>query len=297
MQMRVSVVERDGEFHAYVSDRLLASSKNRMYVMQKAKKILGQSEELPPVRVKDDTPINTKFDHLTDLVKMVATKETASCVVVGEGGLGKTYTVLKALEAAGLRDVSECDVDTVVDGRKCFRVVKGFSTAKGLFRILHENKDSILVFDDCDSVLKDPDSLNLLKGALDSYDKRLITWNTSIDNDGLPRMFQFKGGVIFISNMPMEKISQAIRSRSLVVDLTMSKDQKIERMRVIAESDQFLPDIDRSAKVDALNLIDEMKDNAREISLRTLISVTKIRSSSVAKDWKALAKYVLLQAG
>jgi hypothetical protein len=294
--MKISVIERDGEFHAYCGDRLLASSKNRTYVMQKAKRVIDTVVSLPKAKV-DDTPINTRFDHLTDLVKMVAQKETASCVVVGEGGLGKTHTVLKALEAAGLRDISELEVDQVADGRKSFRVVKGFSTAKGLFRILHENKDSILVFDDCDSVLKDPDSLNLLKGALDSYDKRLITWNTSLENDGLPRMFQFKGGVVFISNMPLEKISQAIRSRSLVVDLSMSKEQKIERMRVIAASDEFLPDISTQAKADALALIDEMKDEAGEISLRTLISVSKIRNSSVSKDWKSLAKYVLVQAG
>lgn len=294
--MKVSVVERDGEFHAYCGDRFLASSKNRTYVMQKAKRVIDEKITLPVAKV-DTTPINTRFNHLTDLVKMVGEKETASCVVVGEGGLGKTYTVLKALQAAGLRDVSELEVDQVADGRKCFRVVKGFSTAKGLFRILHENKDSILVFDDCDSVLKDPDSLNLLKGALDSYDKRLITWNTSLENDGLPRMFQFKGGVIFISNMPLEKISQAIRSRSLVVDLSMTKEQKIERMRVIAESDEFLPDVALQAKVDALDLIEECKEEAGEISLRTLISVTKIRNSKVSADWKSLAKYVLQQAG
>jgi len=44
-------------------------------------------------------------------------------------------------------------------------------------------------------------------------------------------------------------------------------------------------------KQDALALIREIKDEVTEISLRTLISVTKIRASN--DDWKDLATYML----
>ena len=226
---------------------------------------------------------------------MLFRSQTASCVITGEGGLGKTYSVLKALKASGLRDVSELPIGTTLNGinPQYFRVVKGFSTAKGLYRILFENQSGVVVFDDCDSVLKDPDATNLLKGALDSYDKRWITWNTSINDDGLPRSFEFKGGVIFISNMPAEKISQAIRSRAMNVDLSMTVDQKIERMETIMKSDEFLPSISMSYKEDALSIIRENKSIASEVSLRTLINVTKIRNSG-NDNWKMLAKYMLV---
>jgi hypothetical protein len=62
-------------------------------------------------------------------------------------------------------------------------------------------------------------------------------------------------------------------------------------MEYIAKSEEFLPEYDATAKTDALALIREIKDEVKEISLRTLISVTKIRASN--DDWKDLATYML----
>ncbi|NDB94466.1 MAG: hypothetical protein EB165_07505 [Euryarchaeota archaeon] len=176
-----------------------------------------------------------------------------------------------------------------------FTSVKGYSTPKGLYRTLYENKDSVVVFDDCDSILKDPVALNLLKSALDSYGKRIISWNAETGfgkEDDLPRSFEFKGRVVFISNLSQDKIDQAIRSRSMMVDLSMTEDQKIERMEVISASDEFLPEFSAEYKKDALDLIRSLKNDAKEISLRTLISVTKIRASG-NKNWKGMATYIL----
>jgi hypothetical protein len=160
-----------------------------------------------------------------------------------------------------------------------------------LYRTLFENNKSIVVFDDCDAVLKDPVALNLLKSALDSYGKRIISWNADMRDDDLPRSFNFEGRVIFISNMTQDKIDQAIRSRSMMIDLSMTTDQKIDRMEYIAKSDSFLPEYDASVKADALALIRELKDECKEISLRTLIAVSKIRAAN--KDYKDLATYML----
>jgi hypothetical protein len=171
--------------------------------------------------------------------------------------------------------------------------IKGYSTAKGLYRTLFENNGATVVFDDCDSILKDPAALNLLKGALDSYGKRVISWNAESfgKDDDLPRSFEFTGRVIFISNMDQQNIDQAIRSRSMMIDLSMTDDQKIDRMEYIASSEEFMPEYSMEVKKDALELIRSMKEDAKEISLRTLISVSKIRASN--KDWKDLAAYVL----
>ena len=84
---------------------------------------------------------------------------------------------------------------------------------------------------------------------------------------------------------------QAIRSRSMMIDLSMSAEQKIDRMEYIANSDEFMPEFDAKHKQDALALIRELANEAKEISLRTLISVTKIRSAN--KDWKEMATYLL----
>jgi hypothetical protein len=243
--------------------------------------------------------INDRFNFVSDLVSMVAQKTAPSAIITGEGGLGKTFTVIKTLEANGLKNTSslleledESD-EPILRDESMFTVVKGFSTAKGLYRILYEHQNSTLVFDDCDSVMKDPVALNLLKGALDSYDERIISWNAEMsDKEDLPKSFRFEGQVIFISNLAMNTLSQALRSRSFCVDLSMTMSQKIERMDTLVTSGEFMPEVALSAKKDALALINKFKDNASEVSLRTLIKVVKIRVGG-AKNWEKLAQYVL----
>ena len=282
----------------YINDEFVAevngvtiSSKNKDYLKRK----IAAAQERAPAAIKavEQFAINDRFTFTEQLVGMVATGQTASAIITGEGGLGKTYTVIKALKAAGMRDITELDVGDIVPDRSSYRIVKGFSTAKGLFKILYENRNSILVFDDCDSILRDPDALNILKGALDSYDKRIVTWNTSFNDDGLPRMFEFKGGIVFVSNRDPSKIDQAVRSRSMNVDLAMTTDQKLERMEHIMTLPEFLPNVPVSFKTDALNVIKENKNIASEISLRTLINVAKIRTTG-SKNWAQLAKYMLV---
>lgn len=260
---------------------------------KKYEEIVGAALPLMEKKV-EKYGINARFGFVEKLVSMVATGVQPSAVITGEGGLGKTYTVVKTLTDAGFTDMSDLagfQVGAVINTRKAFTTVKGYSTAKGLYRTLFENNKSVIVFDDCDAVLKDPVALNLLKGALDSFGKRVISWNADMKDDDLPRSFDFTGRVIFISNMNQNKIDQAIRSRSMMIDLTMTLDQKIERMETIAQSEEFLPEYDKSIITDALNLIRDIKDDCREISLRTLIAVSKIRASN--KDWKDLASYML----
>jgi hypothetical protein len=294
----VTAVEFDaksGNYFAKVGSKTIKSY-SKAYVERKLKAMVGDISVAVAAAVEKSNKydINTRFGFVEKLVNMVATGVQPSAVITGEGGLGKTYTVTKTLEANGFKDISDLadfQVGSIVNTRKCFTMVKGYSTAKGLYRTLFENNKSIVVFDDCDAVLKDPIALNLLKGALDSYGKRIISWNADMKDDDLPRSFEFTGRVIFISNMDQDRIDQAIRSRSMMIDLSMTLDQKIDRMEFIAKSDEFLPEYDATVKSDALKLIRSIKNECKEISLRTLIAVSKIRASN--KDWKDLASYML----
>lgn len=295
---QVTAIEFDaktGNYFAKVGSKTIKSY-SRAYVEKRVKSMVGDIASAIQVATEKQNKydINTRFGFVEKLVNMVATGVQPSAVITGEGGLGKTFTVTKTLEANGYTDISnlaEFQAGTILNSRKCFTTVKGFSTAKGLYRTLFENNKSVIVFDDCDAVLKDPVALNLLKGALDSYGKRIISWNADMRDDDLPRSFNFEGRVIFISNMDQDRIDQAIRSRSMMIDLSMTSDQKIDRMEYIAKSPEFMEDYSTSEKMDALNLIRELKDEAKEISLRTLISVTKIRASN--HDWKDMATYLL----
>jgi hypothetical protein len=240
--------------------------------------------------------INERFGFVSDMVTMLSNGHQASVIVSGPGGLGKSFTVMDALRKSGLQDVTlldEADVGSSINTAKTFRVIKGYSTPKGLYRILYENRNSVIVFDDCDSVLKDPVSLNLLKGALDSYSKRVISWRADIKDEDLPTSFEFKGRVVFISNMSSSSLDQAIITRSLAVDLSMTAEQKIERMSFLLSEGSFMPEYDMQHKRDALDLISELKDDVKELSLRTLIQVTKIRKSNPNGAWKNLAEYAI----
>jgi len=292
----VTAITFDGSNYVAKVGTKTIKSYSKKYVERKVAAMVGDIEvAIAATEAKQNRyDINTRFGFVEKLVNMVAGGVQPSAVITGEGGLGKTYTVTKTLEANGFKDISdlaEFEVGSVINTRKCFTMVKGYSTAKGLYRTLFENQKSIIVFDDCDAVLKDPVALNLLKGALDSYGKRIISWNADMRDDDLPRSFEFTGRVIFISNMEQDKIDQAIRSRSMMIDLSMTMDQKIDRMEFIADSAEFLPEYDKTVKADALALIREIKDDVKEISLRTLIAVSKVRASN--KDWKDLATYML----
>ena len=236
-----------------------------------------------------------RFEFVSDMVRMLAQGIQASVIVTGPGGLGKSFTVMEALNTAGLMDITLVDdlpIGFSLNGGKTFRVIKGYSTAKGLYRTLYENREGVVVFDDCDSVLRDPVSLNLLKAALDSYDKRVISWRADIRDEDLPTSFLFNGRVVFISNQSSNSIDQAIITRSMAVDLSMTTAQKIERMRWLISKDDFMPEYEIDYKTDAIELIASIMNSVKELSLRTLIQVTKIRKAGGPR-WRDLAEYTI----
>ncbi|MCK9369263.1 AAA family ATPase [Candidatus Dojkabacteria bacterium] len=241
--------------------------------------------------------INERFGFLEKAVTMVADGVQPSVVISGAGGLGKTYTVRKALEKSGLEDFTmNTQEEDDIDRRDTFIFIKGFSTPKALYRSLWANNDSVIVFDDCDSVLENGTALNILKAALDSYDKRIISWGAELrtkGEDDLPQRFEFTGQIIFITNHDADEIDQAIRSRSLMIDVSMTLEETVERMSEIIKSRAFLPEYSKQVKEDAIAFIDLFKDKAKELSLRSLITVCKMRSEFEDQDWERMSEYVL----
>ncbi len=221
--------------------------------------------------------INQRFNFLQDLTSMVVTGTTPSLIVTGEGGLGKTHTVTETIKELNLDDND-------------WVTFKGYSTARGLYNTLFDHNGKLIVFDDCDSILEDKVALNILKSALDSYETRQITWMAKMTkSDEYPNQFNFTGRIIFISNKDRSKIDGAILSRSLTVDLSMTPQEKIERMSFILT--RILPQFPIDVKADALNFLDQNKDSA-QLNLRTLIMVSKIRRQ-FPDTWQDLATYMI----
>ena len=237
-----------------------------------------------PSPLQSEFDINQRFGFLEKFTNMTLSNITSSLLICGQSGLGKSHTVLEILEKNNLVE----DEDYII--------IKGYATPKALYATLYENKDKVVIFDDCDSVLKDPTSLNILKGALDSYAVRKISWlSKGFIDDGLPSSFNFEGQVIFISNISLDRIDGAVKGRTLSVDVTMSVQDRIDRMTAIA--DKILPEFSMDIKLDVLEFIDENKYEATELNMRTFEQIIKIASAyNGSSEWRDANKYVLTNA-
>jgi len=209
------------------------------------------------------------FKNLERLTKMVGRGIQPSLVITGGAGLGKTYLVKKTLADMGLEEAKQ------------FVHFKGRATAAGLFVTIYENCDKIIVLDDCDSVFKDDDAVNILKAALDSYDTRKLSYLSTKPlkdtyGDPVPRHFEFTGKVIFISNISQSKLDSAIKSRSFVADISMNTKQMFQRI------DELKDDIETKIPVEikdkALRIMKELekKYDGVEINLRSFIKACRI---------------------
>ena len=209
------------------------------------------------------------FNNLKNLTRMVGKGLQPSLVITGMAGMGKTHIVKETLAEMGLKESFE------------FVHFKGRATAAGLYITLYENSDKIIILDDCDSVFKDDDAVNILKGALDSYDTRRISYITSRElkdtyQNPVPRQFDFTGKVIFISNFEQSKIDEAIKSRSFVQDISMTTEQVFTRMEQLIN--KIEPRIKKEDKVLALSIMKELNETYQNVSvnLRSFIKASRI---------------------
>jgi hypothetical protein len=190
-------------------------------------------------------------------------------------------------------------------------MIKGTASALGMYKALYKYSDdnSVIVFDDCDSILLDDVCLNLLKGALDSGKKRRISWladSHSLRNEGIPDQFDFKGGVIFITNLKFDQMKSqktrdhldAIQSRCHYLDLTLdTMRDKILRIKQIARTGVLFEDydFDQIQQDEIIDFMTENQNKLREVSLRMAIKIAQLRKSFPLK-WSALASTTCMKS-
>ncbi len=244
--------------------------------------------------------IAERFSILDEMTEATIDGVVRGMVVSGPPGVGKTFGVEQVLEKDSIFDM-------MADKPLRHTFVKGTMSAIGLYSTLYKYSDpkSIVVLDDCDSILFNEDALNILKAALDSGKKRKISWNSDshfLRREGVPDTFEFKGSVIFITNLKFDKVKgnkikdhlEAILSRCHYLDLTMDTARdKILRIKQIAR-DGGLFDTKGLSKEQEVEIIDFMVENQkklREVSLRMAQKIADLRNMSKSGDrWKSLAE-------
>ena len=243
-----------------------------------------------------------RFQILDDMTQASIDGVVRGMVVTGPPGVGKSFGVEQVLEKNSL-------FDKLAGQRMRFEVIKGASSAIGLYKVLYNNadKNNVLVLDDCDTVLYDETSLNLLKAALDSSKKRKLSWNTDsalLRREGIPDTFEFKGSVIFITNLKFDKVRgkikdhlDAIMSRCHYLDLTMDTTrEKVLRCKQIV-ADGMLNEYQFSKDEESvlMNFLIDNKDKMREISLRMVTKLADLKKSMGGEKWKRVAEVTCMR--
>lgn len=261
----------------------------------------GSSEEYAPSkeeqRLEADAErvvFERQLEDLCELTRLVITGMSNALFVAGRGGIGKTHNVEKTLAEAGLSDGSGYFKNT------------GTASPVGIYGLLYENRDGIVFFDDSDGALADQDGRNLIKAATDTKKIRKLAWTkrpgkTFIDAEFFneddrepgtyPTHFEFSGKVIFISNLPIDKLDPdgALRTRALMINIDPTDMELIEFMKKISISTELetgsLTDDQRREVVD---MIAQQKNS---LNIRKMVRGLNIRAAlGESSDWRHIVK-------
>ncbi len=242
--------------------------------------------------------LGERFMVLDEMTRAVRTGDVRAMIVSGPPGVGKSYGVEAVLEKADL-------FTKLSDKKPKYEIVKGSMSSLGLYAKLYEFSapGSVVVFDDCDGVLMDELSLNILKGALDSGEHRYISWNSDsrlLRNEGIPDRFDFRGAAIFITNINFGMVRskklrehlKALESRCHYIDLEMNtmREKMLRIQQVVTQAgmlDRY--NFDDVAKAELMAYVEDNKLRLRELSLRMMLKIADLRKS-FPRSWQAMAR-------
>lgn len=237
-----------------------------------------------------------RFSILEVLTNAAVKGEARALVVSGPAGLGKSYTVEKALEAWDPEQINHT-------------IVKGYVKTTGLYKLLYQYRAAgqVLVFDDADTIFYDDNSLNLLKAVCDTTERRVVSYlaeTNMVDEESaerIPRSFAFEGTIVFITNLDFDSLIdkghklaphlQALVSRSHYIDLAMKtrRDYMVRIKQVLKMGLLKAQGLNSQQEDDVVAFLDKHQDRLRELSLRMAIKIGNLRKMG-NPNWASMAK-------
>ncbi len=191
----------------------------------------------------------------------------------------------------------------------------------GLYMDLFINRnDKTIVYDDSDSVWSDKDAVNILKGAIDTYQVRQVEWpsratvnlelmepsdkeeylielETALrerpEDVGtkikLPSKFDFSSRIIFITNKPATDFEKdpnmsAIMSRSFFMDVQLKREDVIYRIKSILP--YIEPEVDMDVK---LTILERLSAGTAPLTMRAVVAAIAIKKAGLS-DWERLVQ-------
>lgn len=189
------------------------------------------------------------FDEISDYVTLAAKGLLPSLLITGQNGIGKVYNIDKILDQFGKKQ----DTWTKISGK---------TTTESIYETLWKNNDKIVVFENCDNIFKDPDSIVLINKLFENTESRELSigsqkdgfvyasdldnnvdiadrvneWSSAHDKDGLPDHFIFEGQAILITNMDKAELfkkDEELLNKCTSIDIVSSAQDVIKRMETI----------------------------------------------------------------
>ena len=255
-----------GKFADYVEQEGLEDEWNEFYAtLEKGKRETNsvQAEVVKTTKDLDDTVYADPryvFEDIKTVTEFVAKGHAKSLIICGEGGTGKTYEVTSTLK----RVLGEPgDKYTYHSGAKI--------APRSFYATVFRERDVLQVWDEADDILSQADTIMMLKPALDTSgkpameyitgtypmngkseaeirdycaqcddaDSLVFTQNVNKVKDGemvVPSKFYFDGEMIFISNMRASQIEDAIKSRSIFIDVYLCARDMYNRTKSIMKA-------------------------------------------------------------
>lgn len=203
---------------------------------EELQKVISESDKVLDNWKKSVSPGNLIMDgayaKINKYLRAVKSGYSTGLLILGEPGLGKSFTVEKSLK--------NLDQD--------FECVESYITPPELFIALYRCRNKVLWLDDCLGAIDNPRCLSYLKSALASTGElnsnRKITNATQkplqdpISGAYIPNTFIFNGKIVICTNSLTEtnKHVKAVLSRLDHVKLVLSDDQKFRIMEEIVNT-------------------------------------------------------------
>lgn len=271
---------------------------------------------------------STMYGHMAQLVEMACRGKLRSLLIYGGPGTGKTYTIMQTVNSVGLspgKDYVKLSgkATPVSIYETLFMFRKG-----GL--VIFDDLDSMWRNEEATNILKaalDTSAIREISWSSNNTEnvarwdeKRREEYNDMIDaelnNEDVddddedddddepkkkkkkksgkpkyPSTFEFKGRVIFISNLKKEEFDTAIMSRSAKIGMDMTPEQILARMRTILPS-LGGTDISVELKEELIQQLIKLNGEGKldQVTMREFTKGLDILRSG-APNWKDLVIY------
>ena len=320
-----------GKFADYVEQEGLEDEWNEFYAtLEKGKRETNsvQNNVRNTQKQFDDTVYSDPkyvFEDIKALTKFIANGGSKSLIICGMGGIGKTYEVTSTLSKMFGEPGKEY---TYHSGAKI--------SPRSFYSAVFRERDVLQVWDEADSILTQDDTIMMLKPALDTSGKPAMEYVTNTlpmtgkkepeirdycaQCDGadaliytnnpnklkegemvFPSKFYFDGQMIFISNMRASEIEDAIKSRSIFLDVYLCATDTFNRMKTIMKAkypnktdddiNEFLETMGASiptAEEDVVYMTPELARKKKPLTIRSMILGMALKDAGV-DGWQRIA--------